>query len=201
MLAFISLADAAAAATAFGVVLAAWALFLQRGQARTQFEDAVVKQYRELIKPTLVLDALLAPILDESSSEERERLRYIYSYLDLCNEQVFLRAIGRVSRSTWKIQWSPGIQGNVEGNEAISQAWGEIQRSTRDFQELRALQQGEWEDPRKWEPIWRRPLVRFGLATLRVPPTRMKSEERPDDSHKIGRQVSSATGSRGNSLP
>jgi hypothetical protein len=168
MLAFISLTDAASAATALGVVLAAVALFLQRGQARTQFEDAIVRQYRELIKPSLVLDTLLAPLLDKRPDDEQARLRYIYSYLDLCNEQVFLRAIGRISRSTWGVQWSPGIRGNIEGNPIILGAWEEIQSATKDFQELRAFQRG-WTDPREWEPLWRRPLVRFGLATLRVP--------------------------------
>jgi len=115
----ISLADIASLATAVGVAVAATALLLQRGQARTDFEDTVVKQYREIIKPNLVLDALLNDALSETPDAERERLRQIYLYLDLCNEQVFLRAIGRVRRSTWSIQWSKGIQGNLEDVEAI----------------------------------------------------------------------------------
>ena len=170
-LAFVSLADAAAAATAAGVVFAAWALFLQRGQGRTQFEDAVVSQYREMIKPRLVLDTLLHDVRKELPECEHERLRDVYLYLDLCNEQVFLRAIGRVSRSTWTIQWGDGIKGNVCGNDAISGIWQLIKDKTGDFRELRAFEDyGEgWKDPRSWDRRWRRPLVRFGLVALRVP--------------------------------
>lgn len=166
-----SLGDAAAAATALGVVLTAIALFLARGQARTQFEDSVVAQYRDLIRPELVSEVFLADAFDQLSEVERSRLSKIYLYLDLCNEQVFLRAIGRVSRSTWRIQWSPGISQNLKSGP-IEKAWREIQVATGDFEELRAFEGGDWSDPRSWEPFWRRPLVRFGLATLRVPGTR-----------------------------
>jgi hypothetical protein len=174
MFAFLSLADAAAAATACGVALAAWALFLQRGQARTQFEDGVVQQYRELIKPHLVLDVMLENVARNLPDAERQRLHDVYLYLDLCNEQVFLRAIGRVSRATWMVQWSDGIRDNVRDIPAVADTWRLIQETTDDFRELRAFEQNDWDDPRGWEPLWRRPLVRFGLATLRVPwePTR-----------------------------
>ncbi len=181
MLAFFSLADAAAGATAFGVILAGFALLLQRGQMRTQFEDAVVEQYRQLIKPDLVIDVLLKVVLEKLPSDERERMHHIYLYLDLCNEQVFLRAIGRVSRSTWKIQWSDGIRENVQKNEIISKAWETIQDKTDHFRELRAFQRRGWDDPRTWEPWWRRPLVRFGLATLRVPSIECPSPSRAQE--------------------
>lgn len=169
MLALVSLADAAAAATAFGVFFAAWALFLQRGQERTQFEDSIVQQYRELMKPELLANASVSGFLDDLPESERKRLRQIYLYLDLCNEQVFLRAIGRVSRSTWKVQWSQGIGANLRGDTAIAAAWRLIKENTDDFHELRAFEWNDWRDPRYWEPLWRRTFIRFGLTTLRVP--------------------------------
>ena len=169
MLALASLADAAAAATALGVFFAAWALFLQRGQERTQFEDAIVQQYRNLIRPELLANATVGGLLEDLPESERKRVRQIYLYLDLCNEQVFLRAIGRVSRSTWRVQWSEGIRTNVRGNADIEAAWRLVKENTDDFHELRAFEQNDWQDPRYWEPLWRRALIRFGLATLRTP--------------------------------
>jgi len=182
MLASLSLSDAAAAATAFGVVLAASALFLQRGQARTQFEDNMVRQYREVIKPDLILDVVLERLFDGRSDDERQRIHHIYLYLDLCNEQVFLRAIGRVSRSTWRVQWSSGIRENLTEHEAIRQTWEVIKTQTHQFRELRVFEQTGWGDPRRWESVWRRTFVRFGLATLRVPlieAARREGESRP----------------------
>jgi hypothetical protein len=164
-----ALADAAAVATACGVVLAAWALLLQRGQTRSQFEDSLVRQYREVIKPELLPGVLLDDGSNELTEAERDRLHRVYLYLDLCNEQVFLRAIGRVSRATWAVQWSDGIKENLQGNAAIAASWQLIQMRTDDFRELRAFEQEGWDDPRTWEPVWRRPLVRLGLVKLRTP--------------------------------
>jgi hypothetical protein len=169
VVAFASLADIAAAATAVGVFFAAWALFLQRGQARTQFEDAIGAQYRELIRPQLLSHALLPNAFNELPELERDRSRHVYLYLDLCNEQVFLRAIGRVSRSTWTVQWAEGIRANLQQNEVIARTWQLIKQATDDFDELRVFEASGWKDPRSWEPFWRRYLVRFGLITLRVP--------------------------------
>ena len=79
-------ADAAGIATALGVLFGAGQLMLSRSTSRTSFEDGISRQYRELIKPQLS-DALLGPL----EAEERELVARYYEYLDLCNEQVFLR--------------------------------------------------------------------------------------------------------------
>jgi hypothetical protein len=165
----ISLSDVAAFATAIGVGFAAWALVQQRYQARAQFEDTIVQQYRELIKPRLLTNALLADLISNVPEGERERVQQVYLYLDLCNEQVFLRAIGRVSRSTWRVQWSEGIRGNVRDNPTIAADWQRIKDATHDFAELRRFESSGWSDPKRWEPIWRRVLIRLGVATLRPP--------------------------------
>jgi len=166
---WISLSDVAAFATAIGVGIAAWALVLQRYQARAQFEDTIVQQYRELIKPRLLSNALLADLMTSVAEGDRERLQHVYIYLDLCNEQVFLRAIGRVSRSTWRVQWSEGIRGNVRDNPTIAADWQRIKDTTHDFEELRRFESSGWSDPKRWEPLWKRVLIRFGVATLRMP--------------------------------
>lgn len=178
MIAFVSLGDAAASATAIGVIFAAWGLLLQRGQARTQFEDGIVKQYREILKPDLVLNVLLADLLEKVPQNERQRLHHIYLYLDLCNEQVFLRAIGRVSRATWTTQWSEGIQDYISENQLVADSWLVIKRETDHFRELRAFESEGWKDPRKWESPRRRPLVRLGVCSLRVP---QPSSASPDE--------------------
>jgi hypothetical protein len=165
------LTTAATAATAIGVVFAAIQLFLQRAHARTTFEDTLVRQYRELIKPQLVHDTDLAQIIAKHPGEDAARLQRIYLYLDLCNEQIFLRAIGRVSRSTWKVQWSRGIKDNIVGDTPIAHCWGLIKQNTNAFNELRAFEASDYSDPRSWEPRWRKPFVRLGLVTLRVPGT------------------------------
>jgi hypothetical protein len=90
-------------------------------------------------------------------------------YADLCNEQVFLRAIGRVSRSTWKTQWAEGIRQNLTGEHRLAEDWRALREATGDFAELRAFERLGWRDPWKWEPWWRRRLVRLGWLTLRVP--------------------------------
>jgi hypothetical protein len=163
------LTDIAAAATAAGVFFAAYQLFLQRAQARNAFEDTLVRQYRELIKPELVTDVRLGRLIEGRSPAEVDRLRRIYLYLDLCNEQVFLRAVGRISRATWRVQWADGIRDNIRCNAVIAADWELIQAATADFHELRAFAQNNYRDPYTWEPFWRRLLVRFGLATIRVP--------------------------------
>ena len=63
---------------------------------RTEFEDAVSRQYREIVKPRLtnLMLATEAP----SPHVVRRSLPDVYAYLDLCNEQVFLRLSGRVSK-------------------------------------------------------------------------------------------------------
>jgi hypothetical protein len=157
----------AAWATAVGVLFAAIALLLQRSQARTQFEDSLVDEYRQLIKPDLVGDVLLQDVFAELPQVKREHVQRMYLYFDLCNEQVFLRATGRVSRPTWVIQWGPGIKQNLDYAK-IAEAWKLIQEKTCDFRELRAFSR-DWADPRTWEPPWRRLPVRLGMASLRVP--------------------------------
>src|SRR4051794_27330824 len=168
MIAAIPLADVASAATAAGVLVAAWALLLQRGLSRTHFEDEIVRQYRDVIKPQL-LHGMIAGVLERFPAAEHERVRQVYLYLDLCNEQVFLRAIGRISSPTWRVQWGAGISGNLEENAAIAEIWQILKIATEDFRELRAFESRGWTDPRQWENVWRRPMVRMGWATLRVP--------------------------------
>lgn len=137
-------------ATAVGVLFGAAQLLLSRSQSRTAFEDGLSSQYRQMIKPGLS-DALLRDL----GPEDRELIARFYEYLDLCNEQVFLRMQGRVCRRTWQ-EWREGIQSNL-GRGAIKDAWSTAHESLSDFDELRLLHDsGYSSDPRGWNPMWRR---------------------------------------------
>ena len=101
--------------------------------------------------------ALISPELDDDAFAE---IAAFYAYIDLCNEQVFLRYAGRVGRRTWA-QWSDGIKGNL-GREAFAHAWETMRAaSPSDFLELQLLHDSGYEDPRQWVPLWRRVWLSF----------------------------------------
>lgn len=112
------LAAAANLATAIGVLVAAWQLYLAKGQAESQFEDSLSAQYREMLE-ALPLMALLGRRLE--AEELTAHLAVFYRYFDLCNEQAFLAARGRVRPNTWQ-NWKDGIVQNL-CRPGFWQAW------------------------------------------------------------------------------
>src|SRR5438128_12314380 len=93
-------------ATALGVLFAGVQLLLQKRQATTQFEDDLAKQYRDIVK-----DLPIQAHFDESVSDDEYRaaLRHLVRYVDLTNEQIFLRLKGRIRGDTWR-DWCDGIR-------------------------------------------------------------------------------------------
>ena len=129
------LAALANIATATAVVVGAWQLVLARRLSITNFEDTFAKEYRELAA-RLPTKALLGEEL--ADVEYADHFDEMYHYFDLCNEQAFLRSIGRVSDKTW-IFWKDGIASNLR-RPAFERAWSEIAaRANDDFSELREL--------------------------------------------------------------
>lgn len=62
----------------------------------------------------------------------------MYRYIDLSNEQIFLRQQGRVSKETWEL-WRDGIKSHLE-KPTFKRAWDEFRETTeKDFNELREL--------------------------------------------------------------
>jgi hypothetical protein len=158
------LASVAALATAVGIFVAAIALFLQRRESRTQFEDGLVREYRETIKPRLITMALIPRDLPDEQFKQAEAF---YPYIDLCNEQAFLRMAGRVSRRTWR-QWSDGISGNL-GRDGFKRAWETIRESAPDdFKELQLLTDSGYCDPGRWLPWPSRLLQWIGVRDITV---------------------------------
>jgi len=137
----------ASAATAIGVAVAAWQIWLSRRQAVTDFEDQLNREYRALLDQ-IPLSALLGEDLPED--EYGRALPAFFRYIDLSNEQVFLRVRGRVSRQTW-MNWQEGISNNLR-KPAFARAWREIaQRAPDSFAELRMLEREDHTtDPRRW---------------------------------------------------
>lgn len=121
--------------TALAAAIAAWQLVYMKRQSRTAFEDAIVREYRELAS-TLPLKALLGESL--SNREHADKLDEFYRYFDLCNSQVFLHDHGRISDETWAF-WEQGIRTNLK-RPAFARAWNEIAgRANGDFAELRRV--------------------------------------------------------------
>jgi hypothetical protein len=142
-----TLQSIAAIATAVGVAFAAYQLWQTHRQAITSFEDELAREYRDLAS-TLPTKALLDQ--DLTAKEHEESLDEFYHYFDLSNGQIFLRQIGRVSKSTWDF-WSDGIRAHFR-RPAFITAWSYIStRAPRDFTELRRLLAEDFQrDPRWW---------------------------------------------------
>jgi hypothetical protein len=122
---------------------------LRKEQATTQFEDELSREYRELARE-LPVKALLGDELTEDEFEEQ--FPDLYYYVDLSNEQVFLRFEERVSRETWE-NWQDGIESNLS-RPAFQMAWEEIKERSDTFQELRRLERNNFEtDPAEWDQI------------------------------------------------
>ncbi len=136
----------AAVATAIGVCIATWQ-FRENGKlAQSAFEDSFDQQYRALLKE-IPVDALIGKHVIDSKKDDTREL--IYNYLDLCNEQIFLRKRKRISKETWK-DWSLGIEANLN-KIAFQEVWGEV-RSNSSFTFLEQLENSKFKsDPADWK--------------------------------------------------
>jgi hypothetical protein len=137
----------ASCVTALGVILGFAQIWYVRKQSVTQFEDEMSRQYREILK-TIPVKALLGGELAPKEFEQAEN--GIYHYLDLSNEQVFLRKNNRVSQETWE-SWRDGIKSNLS-RQAFAQVWNRIKSTAIDsFSELKRLEASDFKgDPKHW---------------------------------------------------
>lgn len=137
--------------TAIAVLIAAWQVRKNTQQARTDFEDDLSREYRELTR-AIPVDAHLGTELSED--DFKRAFPHLFQYIDLSNEQVFLRMNGRVSHATWH-SWSDGIKSNLS-KPSFAKAWAEVKAKAKpSFQELRTLEESDFSsDPRRWLP-WR----------------------------------------------
>jgi hypothetical protein len=128
------LTDAAAIGTFLGVLFAGWQLWLNRQQAKTEFEDRMTELYRALAAQ-LPVEVFFDKQIDRDVITANRAI--FYRYFDLCNEQAFLHKRGRIRDHTW-IEWQDGIRGNME-RHAFDTAWHEEigPHIGKDFQDFR----------------------------------------------------------------
>lgn len=85
-------------ATSVAASAAVWQLRANYRQARTQFEDSMSKEYRDLVQAIPTKALLGEPLTDEEFGLAQDE---IYCYIDLSNGQIFLRQQRRVSEAAW----------------------------------------------------------------------------------------------------
>ena len=138
----------AAIATAIGVAVAAWQIGQGRKVAQSSFEDSLDQQYRDLAHG-IPVDALIGRQVSESQKSETREL--IYNYLDLCNEQIFLRQKNRITVLTWR-DWCSGMESHLS-KPAFKAIWEEVkEQSPGSFSFLERLESDKFlSDPRRWK--------------------------------------------------
>lgn len=147
----IELNDISDAATAIAAVIAAISLGISAFQTRlsrriaeTAFEDSIDQQYRDLAKE-IPVDVLI----DSSTDLSNDAREAIFNYLDLCNQQIYLRAKGRVSEDRW-IDWRDGIKENLN-KKGFLLIWTEI-KDKASFSYLNRLESETFKsDPIRWK--------------------------------------------------
>ena len=134
--------------TAIGVLVAAFQLRTSSKIAQSEFEDAIDQQYRDLARG-IPVDALIGKCVAEDKKELTREL--IYNYLDLCNEQIFLRRKKRIRKDTW-VDWCTGMESNLSKKE-FAKVWLEIKtESPKTFTFLERLEKDKFiGDPLKWK--------------------------------------------------
>jgi hypothetical protein len=134
----------AAVIAAISLGISAYQTNLSRRLAETAFEDTIDQQYRELAKE-IPVDVLINNC-DEFSSDTRE---IIFNYLDLCNQQIYLRAQGRIGKERWG-SWCDGIQENLR-KTAFHSVWSEVKEKAS-FSYLERLDKECYKhDPINWK--------------------------------------------------
>lgn len=119
-------------------------------QQRTSFEDSLTKEYREIIR-RIPYKALIGDDLCES--DKITAYNEVYNYMDLCNEQIFLRMSGRVREKTWN-NWQEGMLTNFS-LKVFDRASQEIfSKLKNNFKELKKVQESGYKsDPIKWKNV------------------------------------------------
>ncbi len=137
----------AAIATAIGVFIGVWHIREGRKLAQSSFEDSLDQQYRELSRD-IPVDALIGKAAPEYKRQETREL--VYNYLDLCNEQIFLRKKNRITKETWH-DWSAGMKANLQ-KIAFKEVWQEVKnQAPGSFSFLERLENCDFNaDPKNW---------------------------------------------------
>ncbi|WP_296211323.1 hypothetical protein [Psychrobacter sp. UBA3480] len=134
--------------TFLGLLAAIYQLRQNFLQQRTIFEDSISKEYRDIIQriPYRALIGEEIP-LSEASAVQNE----VYNYMDLCNEQIYLRMSNRVSKKTWN-NWQEGMKTNFElkvFNDTLNEVFEKLPSNFIELQSVKALNFST--DPKKYK--------------------------------------------------
>jgi hypothetical protein len=110
----------AAVIAAGSVVIAMLALRANREQARTAFEDALAREYRD-IAGVLPRSAFYMDRVAELNDAEMQAM---FRYFDLSNEQLRLIDEGRIRAQTAEV-WTAGIEGLLRF-DTFAAAWSQL---------------------------------------------------------------------------
>ena len=128
-----------------GVLIVVWQIWLLRRTTRHSFEGDLNREYRA-IRQSIPMDALTGKSVAGLKPEAQE---CIYNYLDLCNQQVYLRKNWRIGWSCWRI-WKEGIKHHLS-QPAIAKVWDEVRRrSPGSLSHLERLEKKDFGDPIFW---------------------------------------------------
>ena len=122
-------------------------IFRSNTQQRVIFEDSINKEYRDIIQRTPY-----KALMDEDVSFSRIEAvnNEIYNYMDLCNEQVYLRMSNRVSKKTWN-NWQDGMRTNFELKVFNNTVTEVFEKFPSNFSELQRVKASDFNtDPKKW---------------------------------------------------
>lgn len=135
----------ASIATAVGVGFCGIQLRMSKKHNVSVFEDKLDEQYRT-IAMALPVDILIGnPTTEDNRNEVRE---LIFNYLDLSNEEVYLRAKGRISDLTWH-SWRLGIHAHMT-KPAFIDVFEEV-KSASGFSYLERIVEEDFRiDPKSW---------------------------------------------------
>jgi hypothetical protein len=108
------------------------------------------REYRQIVAE-IPVGALLGA--EPELPMPTELLGVFYRYVDLTNQQVFLRSQQRVSAATWA-NWRDGIAHQLR-RPALAAAWTQSKHDApEDFVELRQLEHsGFADDPADWSTL------------------------------------------------
>jgi hypothetical protein len=106
------------------------------------------KEYRDIIQripyKALIGEELRASEIDATNNE-------IYNYMDLCNEQIYLRMSNRVRKKTWN-NWQEGMSTNFSLDAFENTSTEVFKKLSSNFNELQKVKQlGYKTDPMKWK--------------------------------------------------
>lgn len=132
-------------ATALAVAVAAGQIHTAKKQGVAAFEEALDEQYRA-ISLALPVDVLIGKMPKDHDKDKVREL--IFNYLDLCNNEVYYRAKGRISSHTW-MSWNTGMK-SLLSMPAFQEVYVEVIEKTGFTYLARLVEDNFKTDPIKW---------------------------------------------------